>query len=590
MILFSAWCVHIIRRQLSSKSCIASSIVPKGGGRFMLEHLHIRNVALIKESEISFGDGLNILTGETGAGKSMIIDSLQFALGGRAGKDFLRHGEKQAAVEALFSVQSQALTEKLAENGIVPEEDGTLLITRTLSEAGKSVCRINGSTVTVGMLKEIAEDMIDIYGQHEHQSLLNPVKHIRLLDRFCGAGFGEAMEEYKNSRQRLKDLEKQLTILIGDESQREQRMDMLLFQKEEIEAAELQEGEEDALLEQKKRLSSMERLIRLTGESVTLLYDGDDRAPSACDQLGDALAKLQEAAEYDAALSPLADALADGYAAVEDCARELKREAEEQEADPEELERIEERLQLFYKLKRKYGGSIEAVLEFYEKAVQELEFLSNSSEKAAELSAKKAAEEKRLSALAETLTARRRATAEQVEEQIETALHDMEMKHARFHIQIEEKADWGADGKDKVEFLISANAGEPLKPLAKIASGGEMSRVMLALKTVLVDADEIGTFIFDEIDTGVSGRTARRVGEKMRFLGGKRQLLCITHLPQIAAMADNHFLIEKESDAGETVTRVTALDEEGAVREVARLMNDVTETTLAAARELLAEK
>ena len=556
----------------------------------MLEHLHIRNVALIKESEISFGDGLNILTGETGAGKSMIIDSLQFALGGRAGKDFLRHGEKQAAVEALFSVQSQALTEKLAENGIVPEEDGTLLITRTLSEAGKSVCRINGSTVTVGMLKEIAEDMIDIYGQHEHQSLLNPVKHIRLLDRFCGAGFGEAMEEYKNSRQRLKDLEKQLTILIGDESQREQRMDMLLFQKEEIEAAELQEGEEDALLEQKKRLSSMERLIRLTGESVTLLYDGDDRAPSACDQLGDALAKLQEAAEYDAALSPLADALADGYAAVEDCARELKREAEKQEADPEELERIEERLQLFYKLKRKYGGSIEAVLEFYEKAVQELEFLSNSSEKAAELSAKKAAEEKRLSDLAETLTARRRATAEQVEEQIETALHDMEMKHARFHIQIEEKADWGADGKDKVEFLISANAGEPLKPLAKIASGGEMSRVMLALKTVLVDADEIGTFIFDEIDTGVSGRTARRVGEKMRFLGGKRQLLCITHLPQIAAMADNHFLIEKESDAGETVTRVTALDEEGAVREVARLMNDVTETTLAAARELLAEK
>lgn len=556
----------------------------------MLEHLHIRNVALIKESEISFGDGLNILTGETGAGKSMIIDSLQFALGGRAGKDFLRHGEKQAAVEALFSVQSQALTEKLAENGIVPEEDGTLLITRTLSEAGKSVCRINGSTVTVGMLKEIAEDMIDIYGQHEHQSLLNPVKHIRLLDRFCGAGFGEAMEEYKNSRQRLKDLEKQLAILIGDESQREQRMDMLLFQKEEIEAAELQEGEEDALLEQKKRLSSMERLIRLTGESVTLLYDGDDRAPSACDQLGDALAKLREAAEYDAALSPLADALADGYAAVEDCARELKREAEEQEADPEELERIEERLQLFYKLKRKYGGSIEAVLEFYEKAVQELEFLSNSSEKAAELSTKKAAEEKRLSALAETLTARRRATAEQVEEQIETALHDMEMKHARFHIQIEEKADWGADGKDKVEFLISANAGEPLKPLAKIASGGEMSRVMLALKTVLVDADEIGTFIFDEIDTGVSGRTARRVGEKMRFLGGKRQLLCITHLPQIAAMADNHFLIEKESDAGETVTRVTALDEEGAVREVARLMNDVTETTLAAARELLAEK
>ena len=555
----------------------------------MLEHLHIRNVALIKESEISFGDGLNILTGETGAGKSMIIDSLQFALGGRAGKDFLRHGEKQAAVEALFSVQSQALTEKLAENGIVPEEDGTLLITRTLSEAGKSVCRINGSTVTVGMLKEIAEDMIDIYGQHEHQSLLNPVKHIRLLDRFCGAGFGEAMEEYKNSRQRLKDLEKQLAILIGDESQREQRMDMLLFQKEEIEAAELQEGEEDALLEQKKRLSSMERLIRLTGESVTLLYDGDDRAPSACDQLGDALAKLREAAEYDAALSPLADALADGYAAVEDCARELKREAEEQEADPEELERIEERLQLFYKLKRKYGGSIEAVLEFYEKAVQELEFLSNSSEKAAELSAKKAAEEKRLSALAETLTARRRATAEQVEEQIETALHDMEMKHARFHIQIEEKADWGADGKDKVEFLISANAGEPLKPLAKIASGGEMSRVMLALKTVLVDADEIGTFIFDEIDTGVSGRASQKIGLKLKSVSKNTQVICVTHSAQIASNADEHFLIQKKFNDNKTFTCVTPLDFEGRKQELARIMGglEITDTLLQSAEELL---
>lgn len=558
----------------------------------MLEHLHIKNVALIKESEISFGDGLNILTGETGAGKSMIIDSLKFALGGRAGKDFLRHGEKQAAVEALFSVQSQALQEKLTESGIAPEEDGTLLITRTFSETGKSVCRVNGSTVTVGMLKEFAEDMIDFYGQHEHQSLLNPAKHIRLLDRFCGAGFGEAMEEYKNSRSHVKELEKQLALLIGDESQREQRMDMLRFQKEEIEAGELQIDEEEELLEQKKRLSSMEKLMRLTGESIAMLYDGDDRTPSACDQLGDALSKLQEAAVYDAALSPLADALADAYAAVEDTARELKHEADRQETDPEELERIEERLQLFYKLKRKYGGSIEAVLEFYEKVAQELEFLSNSSEKAAELLQQKEQEQKRLSALAETLTARRKATAEQVEEQIEAALHDMEMKHARFHIQIEEKADWGADGKDKVEFLISANAGEPLKPLAKIASGGEMSRVMLALKTVLVDADEIGTFIFDEIDTGVSGRTARKVGEKMRFLGGKRQILCITHLPQIAAMADSHFLIEKESQAGETTTCVTALEEEGSVREVARLMggSDVTETTLAAAKELIAEK
>ncbi|WP_458407626.1 DNA repair protein RecN [Anaerotignum sp.] len=558
----------------------------------MLEHLHIKNVALIRESEISFGEGLNILTGETGAGKSMVIDSLQFALGGRAGKDFLRHGEKMASVEALFAVQSSALQEKLEENGIEPEEDGSVLITRTLSETGKSVCRVNGSTVTVSMLKEIAEDLIDIYGQHEHQSLLNPSKHIRLLDRFCGAGFGDAMEEYKTSYQALKEIDKQLDALMGDESQREQRMDILSFQKEEIEAAALKAGEEEELLEQKKRLSSMEKLMRLTGESIALLYDGNDRMPSACDQLGDALAKLQEAAEYDNTLTPFADALADAYAAVEDTARELKREADKQENDPAALEEIEERLQVIYKLKRKYGGTVEAVLAFYDKIAEELDFLANSNEKVMELLTEKEKEQKKLIAYAETLTARRKDTAEQVAEQIENALRDMEMKDARFHIQIDEKVDWTADGKDKVEFLISANAGENLKPLAKIASGGEMSRVMLALKTVLVDADDIGTFIFDEIDTGVSGRTARKVGEKMRFLGGKRQILCITHLPQIAAMADSHFLIEKENVEGQTITHVTPLEGEGSVREVARLMggSDVTETTLAAARELIAEK
>lgn len=558
----------------------------------MLEHLHIKNVALIKESEISFGEGLNILTGETGAGKSMVIDSLQFALGGRVGKDFLRHGEKQASVEALFAMQSEALQEKLEENGIQPEEDGSVLITRTLSEAGKSVCRVNGSTVTVGMLREIAEDLIDIYGQHEHQSLLNPSKHIRLLDRFCGAGFGDAMEEYKKSYHALKELEKQLQSLMGDESQREQRMDILQFQKEELEAGGLRLGEEEDLLEQKKRLSSMEKLMRLTRESLALLYDGENMMPSACDQLGDALSKLQEAAEYDNSLNAFADALAGAYAAVEDTARELKREAEKQENDPETLEEIEERLQLIYKLKRKYGGSVEAALAFYDKVVQELDFLSNSSEKVAELTLEKEKEQKKLSAAAEKLSAQRRSTAQQVAAQIEASLKDMEMKDARFHIQIDEKKDWTADGKDKVEFLISANAGENLKPLAKIASGGEMSRVMLALKTVLVDADEIGTFIFDEIDTGVSGRTARKVGEKMRFLGSKRQILCITHLPQIAAMADQHFLIEKESSHGETTTQVTPLEGEGSVLEVARLMggSDVTETTLAAARELIAEK
>lgn len=558
----------------------------------MLEYLHIKNAALIKESTISFGSGLNILTGETGAGKSMIIGSLQFALGGRTGKDFLRHGEKMASVEALFASASNAVQEKLAENGIEPEEDGSVLITRTLSESGKSVCRVNGSTVTVGMLREIAEGLLDIYGQHEHQSLLNPSGHIRLLDRLCGAEFSDTMEEYREVFHSVKEIERQLEALLGDEGQRIQRTDILTFQKEEIEAAALRQGEEEVLMEQKKRLSSMEKLMRLTGEGLALLYDGNERMPSACDQLGDALIKLQEAAEYDAGLTSLADALADAYAAAEDTAREWKREAEKQESDPQALEEIEERLQVIYKLKRKYGGTIEAVLAFYEKVTEELHLLENSSEIVAELQKKRESLQQRLAVLAEKLTAYRMAAAERVSEQIADALRDMEMKNARFQIQIAEKAEWSADGRDKVEFLISANAGEDLKPLARIASGGEMSRVMLALKTVLVDADEIGTFIFDEIDTGVSGRTARKVGEKMHFLGSKRQILCITHLPQIAAMADTHFLIEKETDGMETMTQVTPLNEEGAVLEVARLMggSDVTETTLAAARELIAQK
>ena len=557
----------------------------------MLEHLHIKNVALIKESALSFGEGLNILTGETGAGKSMVIGSLQFVLGGRAGKDFLRRGEKQASVEAFFTSDSHELREKLEEFGIEAEEDDSVLITRTLSAAGKSVCRVNGSAVTIGMLRELAESMIDFHGQHEHQSLLNPAKHIRLLDRFCREDFAAAMAQYQAAYAALREIEKQLDLLMVDDAQREQRMDILQFQKAEIESFDLDTGE-DELLEQRKRLGSMDKLMRLTGESIALLYDGEAMTPSACDQLGDALEKLQEAAEYDENLRGYADTLADAYAAIEDTARELKREAEQQETDPEALDQIEEQLQTLYKLKKKYGGSIEAIRAFYEKAVQELDFLANSSEKAAALQQEQKKQQAELEQAAERLSEIRRRTADEVAAQIEGALHDMEMKNAHFQVQMEEKKEWTADGKDKVEFLFSANAGESLKPLAKIASGGEMSRVMLALKTVLADADEIGTFIFDEIDTGVSGRTARKVGEKMRRLGEKRQILCITHLPQIAAMADQHFLIEKESTENETTTQITPLNQEGSVQEVARLMggSEVTEATLAAARELVNER
>ncbi len=555
----------------------------------MLENLHIKNVALIEECQVSFGHGLNILTGETGAGKSMLIDSLQFALGGRMGKDFLRRGQKMALVEALFSIKEGGFGEKLADSGIAPEEDGSVLITRTLNDAGKSVCRINGSMVTVSMLRELAADLIDIYGQHEHQSLLNPSKHIRLLDRFCTGEFHEVIEAYQKNYEHRKEIDRQLAELLGDEAQREQRLDILTFQKEEIEAAALVAGEEEEeLTEKKKRLTHMERLIRLTIESTALLYDGTDEMQSACDSVSIAVENLKECAGLDPALEGYAASLEGIYVGLEDISREVKRYAQNLEEDPAELEFVEERLQTIYKMKRKYGGSVEAVLEFYRNISQELEFFSDSQGRVIQLNTERGQVQQRLEEGAEKLTALRQEAAERIAGQIEDSLKDMEMKNAKFSIRVTPREEWNHLGKDKVEFMISPNKGEALKPLSKIASGGEMSRVMLALKAVLVDADEIETFIFDEIDTGVSGRTAAKVGKKMSLIGEKRQILCITHLPQIAAMADKHFLIEKKTRDDQTLTVVSSLGEEASIREVARLMGStaVTEATLAAAKEL----
>lgn len=558
----------------------------------MLENLHIKNVALIEECQVAFGAGLNILTGETGAGKSMLIDSLQFALGGRIGKDFLRKNQKMALVEALFSVKDSGFSVKLEESGIEAEEDGTVLLTRTLSDTGKSVCRINGSIVTKTMLKEIAEGLIDIYGQHEHQSLLTPSKHIYLLDRFCGNDFEDIKEIYKKSFDKRKEIDLQLADLVGDESQRAQRLDILNFQKNEIENAQLSVDEEEILTDKKKLLVHMERLIRLSMESASLLYDGTDDIPSACDNVSNAVSNIRECASLDATLEEYYNDLEDVYARLEDISRNIKRYAQSLEDDPEELERVEERLQTIYKMKRKYGGNVEAVLNFCMEITKEIDFFSNSQEKVMQLTALREKEQQALENAAKKLTAMREVAAKKVAHQIEESLKDMEMKNAKFYIEVSPKDEWNATGKDKVEFLISANVGEDLKPLAKIASGGEMSRVMLALKAVLVDADEIETFIFDEIDTGVSGRTAAKVGEKMSLIGQKRQILCITHLPQIAAMADTHFLIEKDTIEDQTLTRVKGLNDEGATDEVARLMGsaEITNATLTAARELRANK
>ena len=554
----------------------------------MLEHLHIKNVALITESEIDFEPGLNILSGETGAGKSMVIDSLNFALGERIGGNFVRKGEKSAVVEALFTVRDDTILKKLEQNGIKLEEDGTVLLTRTMNQSGKTICRINGSTVTVSMMRECAEGLMDIHGQHSHQSLLNTARHIQILDRFCGKKLEEEKQSFQTTYKKLKEIEKDLMQLMGDGKERVRKMDLLQFQMEEIGQAKLQIGEEEELLERRQILVNGEKIRNLTENSLLLLYHGTETESSAIDQLSRALEEVSDLAEYDNTIQNIYTTLSSVYAQMDDAVRDLKHYADTISQEPEELESVEERLQLIYGLKRKYGGSIEEILDFYQKAEKELDFLSNSEEIVQKLNKQKKNIEQELMKQAEILSNIRKEKAKQIQKNIEQQLWDLEMKHGRFAIAIEDKKEISLHGKDKVEFLISANAGEELKPLAKIASGGEMSRVMLALKTVLAEADSIEVFIFDEIDTGVSGRTAQKVAEKMALIGKSHQIICITHLPQIAAMADHHFLIEKTTQQEKTITTVKPLNEEESAHEIARLIGGakMTQATWTAAKEL----
>ncbi len=554
----------------------------------MLEHLHIKNVALITESEIDFQNGLNIISGETGAGKSMVIDSLNFALGERTSSNFLRKGEKMALVEAVFSVKDKSIFKRLEENGISIEEDGAILLTRTMNQSGKTICRINGNIVTVGMMKECAEGLLDIHGQHNHQSLLNTAKHIQILDRFCGKELEQAKQDFEVTYKTYKELQKNLEKLLGDEQQRARKIDLLQFQVEEIAQAKLRAAEEEELLETKKRLINAEKIKNLTENSLCLLYHGTEIQSSSIDQLSKALQDIADLTKYDEKVTPIYEALSSVYAQLDDAVRDLKHYSDTILEEPEELENIEERIQLIYHLKKKYGNSVKEILQFYQDATEELDFLSNSEEMVQQLNQKKKKIEQELFQKAENLSNIRKKKAQEIQKEIERQLWDLEMKYGRFMISIEDKKEMTHNGKDKVEFLISANAGEELKPLTKIASGGEMSRVMLALKTVLAKADNIEVFIFDEIDTGVSGRTAQKVAEKMAFIAKTHQIICITHLPQIAAMADHHLLIEKNSEEQKTITTVTALDKEKSVSEIARLIGGVkiTETTWLAAKEL----
>ena len=553
----------------------------------MILWLYIKNVALIEEAEIELGKGLNILSGETGAGKSMVIDSINFVLGERASKDFIRFGETRAQVQACFLVEDETTLKELRELDI-ETEDGTIVIQRTMNIEGKSTARINGTAVTAGMLKKVCENLVDVHGQHEHQSLLNQSKHITMLDKFCAEyieclkkELSFCMDEYKSVLSKLKDVS-------GDKDEREEKIEKLRFRIDEIEDAMLKNGEEEQFNERKTYLNNMERIIKLSSEAVRFLCSGSDDTNSALDNINETVRLFSSLKELDEKTNEMYEGLCTLSNAAEEIGQQVKKYRDSLDSDPEEIDEIEERLDYIYRLKKKYGNSIEEVLETGQKMKEELNFIENSEEQREQLEKERKQVYKNIKDICDRMTIVRKEKGKEISKEIETELRDLEMKNVKFQIVVSPKDTFNAKGCDNVEFMLSPNFGEEMKPLVKIASGGEMSRVMLALKAVVADKDTIDTLIFDEIDTGVSGNTATKVGEKMGMIARDKQIICITHLPQIAAMADTHFLIEKTVEGDRTFTHISALDEEGEIDELSRLIggNSGSNAVLEAAKEM----
>lgn len=570
----------------------------------MLLELAIRNFAIIRDLRLGFGPGFNALTGETGAGKSIIIDALGAVLGARVSSDLVRSGASNAWVEAVFDI-SRLLTRDdvrafLNETGIEPE-DGTLILTRDISASGRSAARINGRSVTAGVLSHIGGLLVDIHGQSEHLSLLRPAHHVELLDRFAGTleqreRFAALVREYQTTWRRISQI-------LTDERERAQRIDLLRFQVDEITAARLQPFEEEQLERQRVILGNAERLARLALEAYQLLEGGDETAvepvPGALDNLRLAVERVEELARVDTGNEALADQLREVRYLIEDCAQSVRLYADSIEADPARLAETEDRLALLRGLKRKYGATVEEVIAYGERAADELQELDTSEQRVEELRAAVEALLREIEALGARLSESRRAAAADLERGVERAIRELNMGRARFLVDIQDLPAPAGDGLsrgfdqtgfDRVEFLIAPNAGEAPRPLARIASGGETARLMLALKSILSAADATPTLIFDEIDVGVGGRGGQPVGEKLWSLGRDHQVVVISHLPQIAAFAESHYRITKVEQDGRTETRVDLIDDESRLDELAAMLDGlpVTAASRVNAREMLA--
>lgn len=527
--------------------------------------LHIKNIGIIDEITINFEDGLNILTGETGAGKSLIIDSINAITGSRMSKDIIKYGESMALVEACFF-----------------DADETKILTREFFQNGRNVCKIDGRMVTLGELKETGENLIDIHGQHDNQSLLNEKTHLNLLDSFASKEIESVKAEYKKEFEKYKEIKEKIKNSYGDPIERARRIDLLKYQKDEILQAKLSESEEAILEERRNIMMNSEKIVGALRKSYSLFDE------AILDNIGNVTYELSSISHINPKYESVLQTINDSYYALKDASSEILDYAEEVEFDEAEQREVEERMDLIFSLKRKYGNDVKKILEYLEQITEELDFLENSEEIIQKLEIELASKEKVLRNLAGKIRKIRKDFSEKISQKVNEQLVDLEMKKAHIEFEFKELETFTETGMDGVQILICTNAGEGLKPLTKIASGGEISRVMLALKTVLCMYDDVPTMIFDEIDTGISGQVGKAVAEKMKIIGNTHQVISVTHLPVIAASGDANYYIEKNTVDDRTSTSVRKLDEKETVNEVARIIagNDLSDAVIKHAKEI----
>ena len=554
----------------------------------MLSLLHIENIAIIESADISFDKGFNVLTGETGAGKSIVIDAIGAVLGERTSRELIRTGAKSALVNAVFT---EALPRKWLENNGFPPDGEELMLQREIQGDGRNVCRVNGRPLTVAQLRELGRQLLNIHGQHDGQQLLDPACHLGYLDSFGKTA--PLLDEYQRDYLSMAELRRQIASLEMDEAERSRRVDTLEYQIKELERAELRPGEDEELNSRKTLLRSSGKLMEAIQEAQFALSGGED-SQGACDLVSEAEGAILSVTRLSPQLEELGEKLTALRYAADDAAETIRDFADEFDFLPEELDQLESRLDVIYRLKKKYGPTVANMLDYLEKCKAELEQIQDADDTIQRL--EKELDKARQEAIkrGEALSKARKKAADSLQKRVQEELRQLDMPKVQFVTEFAPSSGQdGMDdtGMDQVQFLISANLGEALKPIQKVASGGELARIMLALKNVLAEDDGIGSLIFDEVDTGVSGRAAQKVAEKMADVARRKQVLCVTHLPQIAAMADTHFSVEKGEKKGRTFTNVERLDREGRVDELARLIGGatVTDSLRSSASELLAQ-